>query len=127
MAFDVVVLGSGTVIPDGRRAPACHLLVADGHQVLLDCGPLAAHRLAAHGCGPHDLDAVALSHLHGDHSAGLVPLLQSMWAHPRFRRQRPLPMAAPARVREVLAACGTAWPSVAESVDNLVRLHAWEA
>ena len=126
MAFEVVVLGSGTAVPRAHRAPSCHLLDSDDHRILLDCGAAAPLRLADAGCDVSDLDAVAVTHLHIDHCAGLVPLFQGMWAHPAFRRRRRLTLAGPRRLSAVLDHCAAAWGAVGAARAGLVDFRAWE-
>lgn len=71
----LTVLGSGTVIPTGRRATSCYLVDdAAGGRALVDLGPGALHRAAVAGCTLVDLDAVLLTHVHPDHCADLVAL-----------------------------------------------------
>jgi ribonuclease BN (tRNA processing enzyme) len=56
-------------------------------QVLLDCGFTAAHAFWRHSPDPLELDAVWVSHFHGDHFFGLPLLLLRFWEH---GRERPL-------------------------------------
>jgi ribonuclease BN (tRNA processing enzyme) len=70
---------------------------------LLDCGPTILLALKREGLTPDGLDAVALSHLHGDHFAGLPFLfLHFIFDAPR---RRPLTVVGPPgtedRVREL--------------------------
>lgn len=72
--MDLFVLGSGS---SGNAA----VLRAGGTTVLLDAGLSARKlltRLAAAGLSPEDLDAVLLTHEHGDHAGGLPVLLRSL-------------------------------------------------
>jgi ribonuclease BN (tRNA processing enzyme) len=62
-------------------------------RLLVDLGGGAILRFAQSGASFADLDAVLLSHLHADHSAGLPALLKSgYFAH----RSRALPVVGPA-------------------------------
>lgn len=61
--------------------------------IMIDCGlPLATlgHRLAAAGRRVEDIDALLVSHEHGDHSRGIRPLLRkhaiALWASPGTAR-----------------------------------------
>lgn len=83
--------GSGNAFADGGRSHACIHIEAPGVSLLLDCGSssLPAIRRAGAADG---LDAIAVSHLHGDHFGGIPYLvLQQHFA----RRTRPLTVAGP--------------------------------
>lgn len=54
-------------------------------QVLLDCGFTAAHTFWQHSPNPMALDAVWISHFHGDHFLGLPLLLLRFWEEERTR------------------------------------------
>ncbi len=103
----VTVLGSGDAFNSGARFSAAYLVQAPGCTFLLDCGPSTLLALKRQGIDPAVIDFVILSHLHGDHFAG-VPflLLEYLYENPR---SRPLLIAGPAdvenRVRLLFAAC----------------------
>jgi ribonuclease BN (tRNA processing enzyme) len=64
-------IGSGDAFGSGGRLQAC-ILVEDGAwRCLLDCGASSLIGLKAAGIDPASIDAVAISHLHGDHFGGL--------------------------------------------------------
>lgn len=90
-------LGTGT--PLGLRGlhQSCILVETSGHRVLLECGMTALTSLGRIGIDPGDIDAVLVSHLHGDHFGG-VPLLL-LDAALRVRR-RPLTIGGPAATRQ---------------------------
>jgi len=51
--------------------------------MLIDCGEGAQMQMARFQLSPHKIDHIFISHLHGDHYLGLVPLLFSMHLHKR--------------------------------------------
>ncbi len=57
-----------------------------GRKLLIDCGSDARFSLAESGMCPADLDAVYVSHLHGDHIGGLEWLALSTYFSPHPRR-----------------------------------------
>lgn len=72
------VLGSGGPIADDGRASSSYLVWVDGKaRVLVDAGGGSFLRFAEAGARFEDLDLIALSHFHADHSAGLPALLKS--------------------------------------------------
>ena len=66
--------GSGTLVRYGPADSQCN-------DVLLqfDAGRGTTERLSQLAISPNDLDAVFLTHLHSDHSEGLIGLLQLRW------------------------------------------------
>jgi len=89
----VTFLGSGDAFNARARCHASYLISAPGTTLLLDCGPTALLAMKRDGHSPEALDAVALSHLHGDHFAGLpFFFLTYIFDAPR---QRPLIIVGP--------------------------------
>jgi ribonuclease BN (tRNA processing enzyme) len=96
-------LGSGDAFGSGGRFQTCIHFHAGASQLLLDCGASSLIAMRRFGVDPQAIDAVILSHLHGDHFGG-VPFLV---LDGQFkRRTRPLVVAGPpgveARVRQAM-------------------------
>lgn len=78
MPFEITILGSNSAIPVyGRHHTAQHLSIRN-HQLLIDCGEGTQLRMQQFGVKAQRLEAIFISHLHGDHYLGLVGLLSSM-------------------------------------------------
>ncbi len=93
--MEVRFLGSGDAFGSGGRFQACIHVQAEGATVLLDCGASSLVAMRRFGVDPSGIDAVLLSHLHGDHFGGLPFLVLDG----QFRRRtRPLTVAGPAGV-----------------------------
>ena len=74
----VQVLGSGGPIAEGSRAGTSYVVWIGGRaQLLIDAGPGSFIRFGEAGLKVSDLKAIAMSHFHADHSAGLVGILNS--------------------------------------------------
>lgn len=74
----VQVLGSGGPIAEGSRAGTSYVVWIDGRaQLLIDAGPGSFIRFGEAGLKVSDLKAIAMSHFHADHSAGLTGILNS--------------------------------------------------
>lgn len=86
-------LGTGDAFGSGGRLHTSTLLWSDAGAVLVDCGPSTLAALRAQRLDPCLVDAIALTHLHGDHFAGVPFLL--MDAHYAAGRTRPLTIAGP--------------------------------
>lgn len=93
MAVQVKFLGTGDAFNTRGQCHACQLVRSRNTTLLLDCGPSSLLALKREGLTANDVDYVFLSHLHGDHFAG-VPflLLASIYDTPR---QRPLIVVGP--------------------------------
>lgn len=102
----VTFLGAGDAFHAGARCHASYLVRGRSACVLLDCGATAVLALKRAGVDVNDLDAILVSHLHGDHFAG-IPFLFLTWSHESGRR-RPVTIVGPAgteeRVRTLYAA-----------------------
>ncbi len=98
MSVRLTFLGSGDAFAGGGRFQACLHLEADGTDPLLvDCGATALIALRRARIDPASIGHVALSHLHGDHFAGLPWLvLDGQFA----KRTRPLAILGPPTTRE---------------------------
>jgi ribonuclease BN (tRNA processing enzyme) len=96
-------LGSGDAFGSGGRFQTCILLESSATQLLVDCGASSLIAMRRFGVDPLAIDAVILSHLHGDHFGG-VPFL--ILDGQFTGRTRPLVVAGPpgveTRVREAM-------------------------
>jgi ribonuclease Z len=77
--LDIVLLGTGSPLPDPERAGPSNLVRAGGLQLLVDCGRGVLMRLAALGIAPPALDAVFLTHLHSDHVTDFNDVVTTRW------------------------------------------------
>jgi ribonuclease BN (tRNA processing enzyme) len=99
----VTFLGSGDAFNARARCHAGYLITSAANTVLLDCGPTTLLALKREWLTPDGIDAIALSHMHGDHFGG-IPFL---FLHYIFDtpRQRALSIVGPpgteARVRDL--------------------------
>ena len=89
----LTVLGSGDAFGSGGRNQSGYLVQARGFCMLMDCGVTTLVSLKRHRVDPTSLDLVLLTHLHGDHVAGL-PFLFHDFQHAGFRKT-PLRVAGP--------------------------------
>ena len=91
-------LGTGDAFSAAGRHQAGYLVQAASCTFLLDCGSSTLTAMKRDGIDPAALDAVLLSHLHGDHFAGL-PFLFLEFTYER-PRTRPLRIAGPPGTEE---------------------------
>jgi ribonuclease BN (tRNA processing enzyme) len=91
-AFTLQVLGSGGPIPEGR-ASSGYLVWWEGKaRFLIDSGGGVFLRFAQAGANIEDLDLIALSHFHTDHSADFPAILKGGYFS---SRTRPLKVTGP--------------------------------
>jgi ribonuclease BN (tRNA processing enzyme) len=101
----VQFLGTGGPLASGGRLQTCILMESGERRYLIDCGMTALVSLARFGIDPGSIDAVIVTHLHGDHYGG-VPLMifeAVIAAHegsPYPPRTRPLRVAGPPGTEE---------------------------
>lgn len=89
----VQVLGSGGPVADDARASSGYLVWVDGKsRVLIDAGGGVVLRFAEAGASVEELDAIAFTHFHVDHSVELPAILKSAYFS---SRQRELIIAGP--------------------------------
>jgi ribonuclease BN (tRNA processing enzyme) len=102
MGIQARFLGCGDAVSSGGRFQACILI---SRHILLDCGSSSITALKAAGVDPSSVELIFISHLHGDHFAGIpFIVLDGQLAH----RTRPLMIVGPIeverRVRDTMVA-----------------------
>ena len=100
MTFRVTILGSSSASPTPKRNPSAHALNVHEQFFLVDCGEGTQKQLRSAGINPLKLNAVFITHLHGDHVFGLFGLISTMGL---MGRRTPLKVYAPRPFDEILA------------------------
>ncbi len=110
MTIEIILLGTGSPIPDPHRAGPATLVRAGGQTLLVDCGRCVLQRAAAVDVGANNLDALLLTHLHSDHITDLGDVIITRWVTSFDAHPAPLPIIGPpgtaAVVRATLEAFG---------------------
>jgi Metallo-beta-lactamase superfamily len=75
----ITLLGTGSPIPDPRRAGPSTLVRSEGTAILVDCGRGVLMRLAGAGLPPPMLGAVLVTHLHSDHLTDFNDVITMHW------------------------------------------------
>lgn len=88
----ITFLGTGSGVPTLQRNLACVALQRDGELFLLDAGEAAQIGMRRAGLGWARLEAVLISHMHGDHVTGLPGIMMSLQM---IGREAPLTVIGP--------------------------------
>ncbi len=99
MRFEVTILGNGSASPTPNKHQTAHVLNVREQFFLIDCGEGTRTRLAQVGVSPLRINAVFISHIHGDHLFGLMPLISNLGLS---GKQTPLKIFGPADIRKLI-------------------------
>lgn len=97
LSFTTLGISSASPMPD--RYQSAHVLRICGRLFLIDCGEGCQYLLKKHGISIPKLDAIFISHTHGDHVFGLFGLLNTMAMK---RRTRDLDIYGPESLKPIL-------------------------
>ncbi len=78
MEISLKILGASSAIPLSGRNPTSQFLTISNRHFLIDCGEGTQVQLRRNGVGFSRINHILISHLHGDHFYGLVPLLSTL-------------------------------------------------
>lgn len=105
-SVQVVMLGTGTPLPDPERSGPSIAVVVGNHGYLFDAGTGVVRRAAAAtnqkgiaGLEPRILRVAFLTHLHSDHTLGLPDLILTPWT---MGRTEPLELWGPKGTRTMV-------------------------
>jgi ribonuclease Z len=99
MTFTVTILGNGSAAPSANRHHTAHALNVHEQFFLIDCGEGTQERMRQYGIPPMKLNAIFISHLHGDHVFGLPGVISTLNL---LGRKTPLHLFGPAPIGEIL-------------------------
>jgi ribonuclease BN (tRNA processing enzyme) len=110
----LTVVGCSGSHPGPASACSCYLVEHDGFRLLLDIGNGALGELQRH-VDPRDVDALFISHLHGDHWLDLVPLSHARRHHPDARVPPPLRVVVPSERSRISGVFGQPESALADA------------
>ena len=93
----LTVVGCGDAFGSGGRLQTCYHVETSETRFLIDCGATALIGLNRLGIDPNTIATIFISHLHGDHYAGLVWWL--IHAQHVAKRTQPLTVVGPVGVQ----------------------------
>ncbi len=91
---ELLILGSGTGVPNAKRSAPGYLLNSDGKNVLIDSGSGTLHKLICYSVTYQDIDYIFYSHLHPDHTLDFVSMLFAA-RNPKSPRKNDLTVIGP--------------------------------
>ncbi|MEZ4829647.1 MAG: ribonuclease Z [Bacteroidia bacterium] len=97
--FQVQILGTSAAIPTNSRLPSAQVVTINDRHHLVDCGEGTQIQLLRSKVKYSRLDAIFISHLHGDHILGVPGLLNSLSL---YERNFPLKLFAPSGLKDIL-------------------------
>jgi ribonuclease Z len=127
----MIILGSGTALPDRERDNTSMAWETESGLLLIDCGGRAYQQLLKAGLDPLSLRGVILTHAHPDHIYGLPALVFHLWLA-GYERTLPIMANAPtlAVVRRLCDAldleqkghmCAVRWLAVDDAPETVVE------
>ena len=78
MLFKLTILGTASAMPISDRNPSAQMLSVNGRLFLIDCGEGTQQQMRRSHLSFLKVEAIFISHIHGDHLFGLFGLLNSM-------------------------------------------------
>jgi len=93
--MEIIILGSGTGVPLAERASPGVAIFIEDQFLLVDIGPGTLRQLAIAGLKHDDIDYIAVSHFHPDHTADLIHLLFATRHPPILRNRKPFTIIGP--------------------------------
>jgi len=99
VSFSIQILGSGSAVPTSTRGLTSQFITVSGRHFLIDCGEGTQTQMRRFGVKFQRIDAVFISHLHGDHYFGLIGLLSTMNL---LGRVKPIQIYAPKELETIL-------------------------
>lgn len=99
MNFTLTIMGTASAMPISDRNPSAQALAVHGRLFLLDCGEGTQQQMRRVHLSFMKVEAIFISHIHGDHLFGLFGLLNTMTM---YGRTAPLYIYGPQALGSVL-------------------------
>ncbi|HCY73689.1 MAG TPA: ribonuclease Z [Rikenellaceae bacterium] len=99
MSFSLQILGTASAMPISDRNPSAQALNVSGRLFLIDCGEGTQQRMRQMHLSFLRVEAIFISHIHGDHIFGLFGVLSTM---SMYNRTQPLHVFGPEALRSII-------------------------
>jgi ribonuclease Z len=103
---ELLLLGTGSAVNDGSRAPTMLALRGSNSTVLIDCGDNPVRQLQRLAVPLDSVERVILTHSHPDHTSGFALLVEMLWL---AGRRQPLPVHGLADTLDVVRRVFSQW------------------
>jgi ribonuclease BN (tRNA processing enzyme) len=121
--MEIVILGSGTTVPLAERGSPSIAVFIEGQFLLLDIGPGTVRQLAVAGLTHEDIDYVAVSHFHPDHTADLIHLIFATRHPPVLERRKSFTMIGPKGFKRFLEDLKRPYGTWLDLPDGLMKIE----
>ena len=101
MNFELSILGCGSAKPSKRHQPSSQILNVRGKFFMIDCGEGTQLQLRRSKINFNKIQAVFISHIHGDHCFGLIGMISTFGLQ---GRTAPLHVFSPEELEQMLTA-----------------------
>lgn len=112
--LDLCILGTGGGMPVPERFLSAALIRYQGKKILIDCGEGTQVSMKILGWGFKTIDAICITHVHGDHIIGLPGLLMTM---ANSGKKDPLIIVGPEGIEKVVEGLRVIVPELPYRVD----------
>ncbi|MBR4826887.1 MAG: ribonuclease Z [Bacteroidales bacterium] len=99
MIFNLTTMGTASAMPVSDRNPSAQMLNASGRLFLIDCGEGCQQQIRRSHLSFVRIEAIFISHIHGDHLFGIFGLLNTLGM---YGRTAPLDIYGPRALGGVL-------------------------
>ncbi len=90
--IEIIVLGTAGSAPTKERGLSAIAIRYDGRIFLMDCGEGTQRQMMRYGLNISKIDAIFITHIHGDHVIGIAGLMRTLAL---YNRTRPLNIYVP--------------------------------
>ena len=101
MNTEIIPLGIASAVPTRHRHLSAVALFRQGRMLLFDCGEGTQFQLLKSGLNRTHIDAILITHFHGDHYLGLMGLVSTM---AMLNRTDPLCIIGPGGIADMMVA-----------------------
>jgi len=120
--MEIIILGSGTTVPLAERASPSLAVFTENEFILLDIGPGTVRQLTHAGLDHENVDCIAISHFHPDHTADLIHFIFATRYPPVLKRRKPFTVIGPRGLERFIGQLKQAYGTWLDLPDQLMRV-----